>query len=165
MIHPIGSGSLAIHTECMLPDDIDRQEHSHLHDLLTRHHWPNILLSGLLDELCDSPIGLQNHRSRLEQVISRRRSFVDSCEQAIRRTFGTNEKFEQAIFCDAILEEAHIFVQNSDGAEHRIMHVIQNIIIKWMYAIYIPFEKSLLHLIPEISRLTSEESYGFSRRS
>ncbi|NJN37279.1 MAG: hypothetical protein HC794_09860, partial [Nitrospiraceae bacterium] len=130
LLPPKGATPLLIHRESMLCEDVDHKEHMHLHDVLRRHHWPNILLSGLLDELCGTRDRLGSRSPLLEQINSKRKSFINSCEQSIRkRTFGTNEKFEQAIFCDAILEESHIFVQNSDGEEHRIMHVIQNIII------------------------------------
>lgn len=139
-----------IHVKCLLDKDVNENGHPCLHQFLSIHRWPNILLSGFIESLC-------GHDQR------KRSAFVNACEQSLRkRTFGTNEKFDQAIFCECAMEEAHVFIQNFDGSWHRKIFVIQNIIIKWMYAIYIPFEKRLVRLLPEIEALTRKDSYNFT---
>lgn len=99
----------------------------------------------------------------VESLSSRNKNtFLESCNTALRsRLFSIAGKHRHAALCEVLLEERHRLIQRSMDIGMRNQVIVENIILKWMYAIPIAIDQETINNIPEVVNLKNGRDEGY----
>lgn len=120
-----------------------------LYEAMTHSRWAFLAISGAIDNL-----HAENDERESEEADEKTNLFLQNCDLALRhRLFSIDRKHHQAALCEVLLDERHRLIQRSMDLEKRVQVIVENIILKWMYAIPIPIDRITIQNIPEIKTL------------
>jgi hypothetical protein len=153
---PLKPNPLAIHDgnsfSVEKPDYWSRfaSNYPRLAEAMKNSRWAFLAVSGAMENL---------HKDKGEHENKEVKSFLQSCDLALRhRLFSIDQKHHQAALCEVLLDERHRLIQRSMDIGKRMQVIVENIILKWMYAIPIPIDRITIQNIPEITKLKINSS-------
>jgi hypothetical protein len=134
-----------IHTTgCVKPNNLVSKEYKRLSDEIQESRWAYLAIHGA----CRTLKGVQGYDS-----------FLGNCERLLNdRVFSIDRKHRQSALCEILLEERHRLIQRSMDINKRNDIIIENIILKWMYAIFIPIDRKTIESIPELVDLQKNKT-------
>ncbi len=119
----------------------------HLADAMAESRWAFLAVNGAYQNLYD---------------VRGKKEFLPNCNRALHnRLFSIASKHNQAALCEVLLEERHRLIQRSMDIRKRNQIIVENIIIKWMYAIPIPIDLATIGRIPEIDELKKDTQKSY----
>ncbi|MBN8214030.1 MAG: SIR2 family protein [Xanthomonadales bacterium] len=121
-------------------------KYGRLAEAMTQSRWAFLAMNGAYQNL-EGVRGLKG--------------FLEICNYSLDgRLFSIDKKHHQAALCEVLLEERHRLIQRSMDIDKRNQIIVENIILKWMYAIPIPIDWITVQNIPEIKKLKEDVSLG-----
>jgi len=128
--------------------------------LLKKSRWSNIVLIAVKKQF-------EAERKERGDPFWNWPTFYSRCVAAYNsKSFGVDTRYLQSIFCGTILEQRQRTVQAALNQSFRKKIVLENIILKWMFSIYIPIDRLTIQNIPEINDLVFDPDgnkiYSFS---
>lgn len=120
--------------------------HRRIADLMAQSRWAFMAMNGACQNL-EGVAGFDE--------------FLANCDRSLHdRLFSIDKKHHQAALCEALLEERHRLIQRSMDIDKRNQIIVENIILKWMYAIPIPIDLVTINNIDEIVKLKEDHKLG-----
>jgi hypothetical protein len=137
-----------------------KERYEYLANEMLKSRWAFLAVLGTMEYL---------HATGKTQTITaesllplNKNELLDNCNLALRnRLFSVAGKHHHAALCEVLLEERHRLIQRSMDIGMRNQVVVENIILKWMYAIPIAIDRTTINNIPEIVKLKQGSSEGY----
>lgn len=132
-------------------------KYGRLAEAMTQSRWAFLAMNGAYQNLN----GVRSLKGFPENGVRGLKGFLEICNHSLDgRLFSIDKKHHKAALCEVLLEERHRLIQRSMDIDKRNQVIVENIILKWMYAIPIPIDRITIRNIPEIKKLKEDISLG-----